>query len=211
MTLIQSLVWVILLINPPNVPKRSSQILKYLCWSAVLLPLCIIQQIIDPTVNPTRQIETGTVRLVLSQKCIIINRTRPIDIPRWNNAGVLIRPGENTSIIGIPRPPQRTLPSDVRRNRCIRCMDLRICDIDTVVIWEGCVRAFPCGDSTATVAKLDIAGLKPSCSEAVQEVRLTGYDTVVEICAAIFTDVHLKANLVRLALLDCVSTALTVS
>lgn len=82
----------------------------------------------------------------------------------------------------IPRSPQSTLSNDIKR--AVRSPNKRVVDISTIMIYECSVCAFPGSDAAAAVAEGEERGLDPQGTEAVEEVCLSGYGAVVDVCVS---------------------------
>ena len=64
-------------------------------------------------------------------------------------------------------------------------------DVDTVFVGEGRVGAFPGRDAAAAAAQCDGRLLYPGGPEAVEEVRLAGHFSVLEVRVSKLTDIDL--------------------
>ena len=98
----------------------------------------------------------------------------PLSVTAGTDTIVQIVEGEDRPVLGIPRPAERAFLFYVKS--VIRLCDVRLGDIDTILVLKRRVCTLPGCDTATATTQLDIAVCYPAGSEAVEEVGLAAND-----------------------------------
>lgn len=102
---------------------------------------------------------------------------------KWGRRGGKAE-GEEQERSTNPRSSQSTLPYNNRSNGSICGMDIRVNNINAVLVHECCIGAFPSCDATTAVAECDGGLFDPRCTESIEEICFSCYFSILEVGVA---------------------------
>lgn len=174
-------------IDPPSISCGAITFHKHVLGPPVRCNLSVIQDQCDIARLLSGRIPSRSIIIPRSHKSVVVHprqRCLPLDISSGQDASVEVAVHEDGPHRVVPGPAQGAGALDLGLGGPIVGEDLGRVDIHAVFVGERGVGTLPGCDATAAMAEGEGRVGDVECSEPIEEVRLAGYNDIVEVCVS---------------------------